>query len=149
MTNQSKTLDSDLERSKTQNSVQRRSKKLIAYVLAFFAAGILCSTVVAPGRAVASLSPCSQMPGGLAMRGCEHPNYLCGIDPTSNLLSQGALSSLRSNDSLKNLLGVAFGAPAIDAAIEPAPPGAREWRKVPDSEPSKVSIRLFNSVLNL
>ena len=114
-----------------------------------FAAGLLCSSMAAPGLALASVTGCSQMPGGMAMRGCERPNYLCGFDPTSNFLSQGAFSSVRSNDSLKNLLGLAFAASAIDVAIQPAPPGAREWEKFSHSEPGKISIRLFNSVLNL
>ena len=150
LANQPKALDSALERRNTLIGMKRRPKKVIAYgLLTFFAFGMLCFTFAAPGRALASVSPCSQMPGGKAMRGCEHPNYLCGLDPSSNLLSQATLSSARSNDSQKNLLGLAFGGPAINVASALAPPGAREWKNVSISKSDKVSIGLFNSTLNL
>jgi len=90
------------------------------------------------------------MPGGMAMRECQHPNYLCGFDPTSNLLSYGTLSSARSSDSFKNILGLAVGAPSsINVSAGRAPPGASEWKNISLAEPGKVSIRLFNSILNL
>jgi hypothetical protein len=89
------------------------------------------------------------MPGGMKMAGCERPSYLCGFDPATNVLSYGALSSARSSDSFKNAPGVALGAPSIDVSIGLAPPGAREWKNVSLAEPGKISIRLFNSVLNL
>ncbi len=130
--------------------MKRRSTNVVAFVLAaFFAFGILCSTLAAPGHALASVSGCSQMPRGMAMAGCERPSYLCGFDAASNLLSYGALSSARSTDSLKNALGLALGAPSMDVSIGLAPPGATEWKNVSLAEPGKVSIRLFNSVLNL
>jgi hypothetical protein len=68
---------------------------------------------------------------------CEHPSYLCGFDSASNLLSRGAISSSRSNDSLKDALGLAVGAPSIDFPRELAPPGAREWKNVSLAEPGK------------
>jgi hypothetical protein len=130
--------------------MKRRSKNVVASVLAaFFAFGILCSTFTAPGQALASVSGCSQTPGAMAMAGCEHPSYVCGFDSASNLLSHGALSSGRSNDSLKNALSLALGAPSIDVSIDLVPLGAREWKNVSLAEPGKVSLRLFNSVLNL
>jgi hypothetical protein len=130
--------------------MKQRSKNVIALVLAaFFAFGVLCSTLAAPGQAVASVSGCSQTTGATAMAGCELPSYLCGYDSAGNLLSQGALSSARSSDSLKNALGLALGAASIDVSIGLAPPGAREWKNVFPAEPGKVSIRLFNSILNL
>jgi len=84
----------------------------------------------------------------MAMNGCEHPNYLCGFDPTTSAVSYGALSSVRSNDSLKNLPAFALGVPVTDFFVETAP-GAREWKNISVAEPGKVSLRLFNSVLNL
>lgn len=145
----SKRLDLVLERSKNLIIMKRRSKNVAAYVLAaFFAFGILCSALAAPGQALASVSGCSEMPGGTAMTGCDHPSYLCGFDPGSNLFSSGALSSARLSDSLKNALGLALDAPSIDVS-NLTPPGARQWKKVSLTEPGKVSIRLFNSTLNL
>ena len=130
--------------------MKRRKKNCAAFVLAaFFALGILCSTFAAPGQALASVSDCSDSSGPMAMVGCEHPNYLCGVDPSSNLLSRGALTSVRSNDSLKNALAFGLGVRSIDVSIVLTPPGLREWRNVSLAEPGKVSIRLLNSSLNL
>ena len=130
--------------------MKRRSKNVVAYVLAaFFAFGILCSTLAAPGHALASISGCSQTPGPMAMAGCDYPNYLCGFDPATNLLSRGALSPALSNDSLKNVLGLALGGPFIDASIDLVPPGARDRKNLSFAAPGKISIRLFNSILNL
>ena len=130
--------------------MKRRSKNVVAYVLAaFFAFGILCSTLAAPGHALASVSGCSQTPGPMAMAGCDYPNYLCGFDPATNLFSRGALSPALSNDSLKNVLGLALGGPFIDASIDLASPGARERKNLSFAEPGKISIRLFKSILNL
>jgi len=83
------------------------------------------------------------------MAGCDHPTYLCGFDLASNVLSHGAVSSARPNDSVKNALGLTIGAPVINLSTDLARPGAREWKKVSLTEPGKVSIRLFNSTLNL
>jgi hypothetical protein len=130
--------------------MKRRSKNLMAFVLAvFFAFGILCATLGAPGQALASVNGCSQMPGGMKMAGCELPSYLCGFDPATNVFSYGALSSAHSSDSLKNALGFALGTPSIDVSMGLAPPGARDWKNVSLTESGKVSIHLFNSVLNL
>ena len=132
------------------SAMKRRHKNFIALVLAaFLACGILCSTFAAPGQVLASVTGCSQMPGGMAMAGCDHPNYLCGFNPASNLLSDGALASARSNESLKNALGLALGASAMDVSIEIAPSGARQCKNVSLAEPGKVSVRLLNSTLNL
>ena len=129
--------------------MKRRSKNVVAFVLAaFFAFVILCATLGAPGQALASVTGCSQMPG-MVMVGCENPNYLCGFNPASNLLSNGALTSARSNDLFKNTLGLALAAPSVDVASDLTLPGAREWKNVSLAEPGKVSLRLFNSVLNL
>ena len=130
--------------------MKHRSKTLVACGLVlFFASAIWCATLAAPGQALASVSGCSQTPGPMAVAGCDYPSYLCGFDPASNLFSHGALSSARLNDSLKNALGLALGAPAIDVSTDLASPGAREWKNVSLAQPGKMSIRLFNSVLNL
>lgn len=130
--------------------MKRRSKNVLVFILAeFFTFGVLCSTLAAPGQALAAVSGCSQMPGGMAMAGCEQPIYLCGFDSARNLFSHGALSSARSNDSLKHALSWALGDSSIDVSIDFVPSGAREWKNVSLAEPGKVSLRLFNSVLNL
>lgn len=146
----SKRLDLVLERSNNLSTMKRRSKNVVAFVLAaFFAFGILCSTLAAPGQALGSVSGCSQTSAPMAMVDCEHPNYLCGFDPANDLLSSGALTSGRLSDSLKSALSLALGAASIDVTGELAPPGARECKNVSLTEPRKVSIRLFNSILNL
>ncbi len=123
---------------------------VVAYVLAvFFALGILCSTLAAPGRVLASVSPCSQTLGEMAMKGCEHPDYLWGFDPTSSLLSYGALSSARSSDSTKDILRLSLPAFALDVFMGLAPPGMRQRNNGPLAKAYKISIRLFNSRLNL
>jgi hypothetical protein len=128
--------------------MERRTKNITAFVLVVFLAfGIFCSTLAAPGRALAAVTGCSQMGGGMAMGGCENLNYLCGSNPANNLLSSGAVASTRSNDSLKDAL--ALGASAIDVSTKLAPPGAREWKSISLAEPGKVSVRLLNSTLNL
>ena len=131
-------------------TMKRRPKNLIAFALAaFFAFGILCATFTAPVQALASVTDCSQTPVPMAMVGCERPSYLCGFNTGSNLLAAGAISSPRSNDSVKNALALALGVPSIDVSIEFAPPGGRERENVSLAEPGKVSTRLFNSILNL
>jgi hypothetical protein len=83
------------------------------------------------------------------MVGCDHPTYLCGFDLASDVLSHGAVSSARSNDSVKNGLGLTIGVPVMNPSTDLAHSGAREWTNVSLTEPGKVSIRLFNSILNL
>jgi hypothetical protein len=127
-----------------------RSGNVVAFALiVFFASAIWCATVAAPGHALASVSGCSQTPGAMAMADCQRPIYLCGFDSANNLLSHSAFSSARSNDSLKHALSSPPGDSSMDVSIVPIPLGARKWRNVPLAEPGKVSLRLFNSVLNL
>ena len=130
--------------------MKRRSKNLMLCAFAvFFAFGILCSTFAAPGQAFASVNGCSQTPGRMAVTGCDNPSYLCGFDAASNLLSHGAFNSARSSDLLKNTLGLALGTVSVLVPIDLGSPGARGWKNVSIAEPRKVSIRLFNSILNL
>ncbi len=130
--------------------MQRVTKNLTAVALAFlFAAAVLCATMAAPGQSLAAVSGCSQNDSPMEMAGCDNPSYLCGFDFAKNALSRGALSSVRSTDSLKNILGLALGAPSIDVSVDLSPPGARQWRTVSPAEAGKVSFRLFNSILNL
>lgn len=81
-----------------------KNRIVFGFVLVF-ALGILCSTLAAPGQALASVAGCPQGSGPMKMTGCEHPSYLCGFD-SSNLFSQGAVSSARSDDLLKNALSL-------------------------------------------
>ena len=128
--------------------MKRGSSNLVAFGLVlFFALGVLCSTLAAPGQSVASVTGCSQSSGVMEMTGCKHPSYLCGFDPSSNLLSQGALSSARPNDLLKNTLSLVVGEVPLAVSND----GALSTGNVNPSviTPHKVSIRLFNSILNL
>jgi hypothetical protein len=126
-----------------------RSKNLIAFGLVlFFALGVLCSTLAAPSLSLASVAGCSQGSGPMKMTECEHPSYLCGFD-SSNLLSQGAVSSARPNDLPKNALALTVGEAFIDSSNEGALLIGKECGNALPIGPHKVSIRLFNSVLNL
>src|SRR5918996_5522229 len=116
--------------------MKQRPKNIIAFVLAAsFAFAILCATFAAPGQALASVSGCSQTAGAMEMAGCEHPSYLCGFNTGSNLLAAGAISSPRSNDSVKNALDLALGPPSIDVSIELASHGAKERENISRAEP--------------
>lgn len=138
------------EKGATIDAVKRVSQNLVALGLVlFFMLAVWCATLAAPGVSLASVTGCSQSNRAMAMAGCEQPIYLCGFDSASNLLSHGALSSARSNDSLKHALSLALGDSSIDVFIDLLPVGAREWKNVSLAEPGKVSLRLFNSVLNL
>jgi uncharacterized protein (DUF4213/DUF364 family) len=126
------------------------AKSLVGFGLVFlFASAVLCATLAAPGRSFASISGWSHVPSGTAMEGCDLPSYLGSSASSSDRLAQSLLGSARSNDSLKNALGLAFVSPVIGLSSDLTPPGMREWRNVTVAESGKVSIRLFNSVLNL
>ena len=125
------------------------SKNLVAFVLVvFFASGIWCASLAAPSLSIASLTDCSQAGGPMEMAGCDHP-YLCGFESSSNPLIRGAFSSTRYNDLSKNAHDVSIGEVSFDASQE----AALIWKYSPHiflvHGPGKVSIRLFNSILNL
>lgn len=130
--------------------MEQRSKNVAASGLVlFFFLGVLCSTMAAPGQSIASVTDCSRSGGAMAMVGCEHPSYLCGFDSSANLLSQVALGSARSDDLLKSALSLIVG----EAPLAESNNGALllgQGRANPFViGPHKVSIRLFNSILNL
>ena len=130
--------------------MNRRANSVVAFCLGiFFGFGVLCATLGAPGQALASVNGCSQTPGDIAMDGCDRPAYLCDFNVGTQSFSYGALSSARSTDSLKRALGLSLGERSIDASVTFVPPGTRRWKDVSLAQPGKVSIRLFNSILNL
>ncbi len=130
--------------------MQRTVKNLVASGLVlFFAFAVVCATVAVPGRSLASMTGCSQDNRAMEMTNCEHPSYLCGFDPSSTLLSQGAISSTRSNDSLKNLLGLAVGEVWFDSAAYGGSFVGNEHARAFPVGPHKVSIHLYNSVFTL
>jgi hypothetical protein len=81
--------------------------------------------------------------------GCEYPSYFCDFSHASRALSRGALSSAPSSDSLKHTLGLTLGVCFVDVSSNLDPPSTRGWTNVSIIEPGKVSVHLFNSVLNL
>jgi hypothetical protein len=125
-------------------------KNLTAFLIVlFFTAAVLCSSMAAPGEALASISGCSHSGGAMEMMPCEHPSYLCGFDSMSNLVSRGAFGSARSSDSFKKLLSVAVGEASVDASSIRVPAiGSDCTNAFPTGSP-KVSIRLLNSILNV
>ena len=130
--------------------MKRSSKNLVAFALVvFFAAGVLCASLAAPGRSLASVTGCSQTHLPMEMADCEHPSYLCGFDPSSTLLSQGAISSTPSNDSLKSTLGLTVGEACFNSSAYSGPFVGNEHTSAFPVGPHKVSIHLYNSVLTL
>lgn len=128
----------------------RVSNSLTAFTMVLlFALGVLCSTMVAPGQSLASVTGCSQTGGAMEMAGCQYPSYLCGFGSSSNLFSQGALGSARSDNRLKNVLSLVVGDAPLAASNDGALSIGKERRNSSLVEPRKVSIRLFNSILNL
>lgn len=123
--------------------MKQRSKNVTAFMLAaFFAFGILCSTLSAPGRSLASVTGCSQDSGGMEMSGCEHPTFLCGFDSSSNLAIPGI-----SRLAFKHDMSVAAGRTPVSLADY----GVHWDRNEHDilSAWPKVPIHLFKSTLNL
>lgn len=130
--------------------MKRAKQKLVAFGLVLvFALGVLCATLAAPSHSLASVSGCSQNNRAMEMTDCEHPSYLCDSDRSSYLLSQTAVSSTRSNDSLKNTLGVAVGEACFDSSAHGGPFVWNEHISAFPVGPHKVSIHLYNSVLTL
>jgi hypothetical protein len=122
-------------------------KSLVVFVFgAFLAFGILCSTMAAPRQVAASLSGCAGMAGEMALRGCEKPQYLCGFGSPRDFLTRGALNA-PSEDSFKNALVLDLGALGVNVTAGQALPGAKENTFFVKTH--KVSVRLFNSTLNL
>lgn len=121
----------------------------MAFVLAAsFALAVLCAVLGAPGQALASVDGCSQNPA-VIMEGCERPAYLCDFSLGTNSLSHGALNSARFADSLKSMLGLSLGGHSVEVAIASGTLAARAREQVSTTQLGKVSIRLFNSILNL
>jgi hypothetical protein len=130
--------------------MKRTVKSLVAFGLVLvFALAVLCATLAAPGQSLASVNGCSQDNRAMEMSDCEHPSYLCGFDPSSRLISEGAFSSTRSNDSLKNPLGLAVGDACFDSSAYGGPFVRNEHTSAFPVTPHKVSIHLYNSVFTL
>lgn len=86
----------------------------------------------------------------MEMTGCDHPSYLCGLESSSSVFFQGVLGSARFNDHSKNASVAAVAEVSVHASNDAASlmeRGARDSSSI--RGPHKVSIRLFNSILNL
>ena len=130
--------------------MKRTAKSLGVFGLVlFFASAVLCATLAAPGQSLASVTDCSQEDPAMERTGCEHPSYLCDFNRSSYLLSQSALSWTPSNDSVKNILGVAVGAPCFDSSAYGGAFVGNEHTSAFPAGPHKVPIHLYNSVLHL
>ena len=130
--------------------MKRIPKSLVVSSLTLlFASAVLCATLAAPGQSLASITGCSQDNHAMEMAGCEHPSFLCDFNRFSTLFSQGALSSTRVNESVKTTLSMAVGEACIDStAYGGAFLGSEHTNAFPPG-PHKISIHLYNSVLNL
>lgn len=125
----------------------RASKALVAgIVVSVF---ILAVTCVASAAAGNSANHCSQISQPMDMSECDHPAYVCRF-AAAGLLSQGfrnpPRSKLQPNGSEDfTRFGVAI-AVLSDSALEFAR-GRQDVDQIPRL--SRVSVHLFNSVLNL
>jgi hypothetical protein len=130
--------------------MRRTAKGLITFGLTlFFASAVLCATLAAPGQSLALVIGCSQENPAMEMAGCGHPSFLCDFNRSSTLFSQGALSSAHVNESVKTTLSMAVGEACFDStAYDGAFLGTQHTNACPPG-PHKVSIYLYNSVLNL
>ena len=128
-------------------AMKRARKNLVALGLVlFFAFGVLCASMAAPGESLAAATGCSQNSGGMAMNGCEYPIF-CGSSSSSNL--RIALTPPRPNNLSKYVLSVVPAEVSTDASSND--PLMLANGRADDSPLTrlKVSIHLFNSVLNL
>ena len=130
--------------------MMRSSKNLVAFALALlFAVGVLCASLAAPGQSLASINGCSQDHHAMEMAGCEHPSYLCSFSRSSHFVSERSQSWARSNDFLKNTLGVAVGEAILDYSAYGGILACNEHTNAVPIGPHKVSIHLYNSVFTL
>jgi len=127
-------------------SMKRVSKNLVAFGLVlFFAFGVLCASMAAPGQSLAAATGCSQISGGMAMNGCGYPNFCESISP-SNL--HIALRSSCPDDLSKYVFSFVLAEVSTDASKDLLMLANGRARGSPHTS-LKVSVRLFNSVLNL
>jgi hypothetical protein len=84
----------------------------------------------------------------MQMTECKHPNYLCGFGPFK-LLSQAAVTSSRANDLVKHPLSLVVGETPLAPYVEGTLWIGDQHTKVSLLGAQKVSLRLFNSILNL
>jgi hypothetical protein len=125
-------------------------KVLISFAVSvFFVSAVLCATLAAPGQSFASVNGCSQDHPTMEMAGCEHPSYVCSFSRSSHFVSERSQSWPRSDDSLKNTLGVVFGEPVLNYSAYGGVSACNEHTNALASGRRKVSIHLYNSVFTL
>jgi hypothetical protein len=130
--------------------MKRLPKSLISFVVAFFfVSAVLCATLAAPGQSFASITGCSQDYRAIEMAGCEHPSYFCSFNRSSRFVSERSQSWPHSDDSLKDILGMAVGEPGFDYSAYGGVLACNEHTNALPIGPHKVSIHLYNSVLTL
>ena len=127
--------------------MKRARKNLVVFgLILFFAFGVLCASMAAPGESLAAVTGCSQNSGGMAMNGCEYPNF-CGSSSSSNF--RIALRSSCPDDLSKYVFSFVLAEVSTDASSNAPLMLANGRAGGSPLTPLKVSVRLFNSVLNL
>ena len=127
--------------------MKRARKNLVAFGLVlFFAFGVLCASMAAPGQSLAAVTGCSENSGGMAMNGCENPIF-CGSSSSSDL--RIALTPPRPDNLSKYVLSVVLAEVSTGASSNDPLMLANGRAGGSPPTPRKVSIHLFNSVLNL
>lgn len=111
-------------------------------LVVIFATAMWCASLAAPGQSLATVTGCSQNNGAMEMTGCDQ--FLCGFDSSSKFLSRDARGS---SDSVKS--GLTVIATSMPLSGNGIASGRREFTKALPFRSDKVSIRLFNSILNL
>ena len=118
---------------------------LLGLIVAF-TTGLLCATMAAPGRALGAESDCSQNHSGMAMSGCDI-SIFCRSGSSSNL--RIALRSSHPDDLFKFSRSVGLTAVLTDATRNDPLMLANGRGSGSPHISLKVSVHLFNSVLNL
>ena len=124
-----------------------RTNLFIFVLSSFFVSAVWCATLTAPSNALGSVTGCSPENGTMEMSDCGQ--FLCGFDSSYKVPSSTALSSKRSADFFKNSLSVGLGTGSVDMSRTEICLSRDAWVGAFPFRPDKVSIRLFNSILNL
>ena len=128
-------------------AMKRTTENLVVFGLVlFFAFGVLCASMAAPGQSLAAATGCSQISVGMAMNGCGYPNFCESISP-SNL--HIALRSSCPDDLSKYVFSFVLAEVSTDASSNDLLMLANGRARGSPHTSLKVSVRLFNSVLNL
>lgn len=133
------------------SAVKRALKKSTVFsLLFFFTIGVWCASLAAPGSLAmaAQLSRCTQNRLALEKMDCDQPNFMCAF-PVPASFSDVALASVRNHDVSKDAQCPIGWAVPVGSSGETSLAANHVGVAFRTHPAQKVSINLFNSVLNL